>query len=152
MWWKGEHVIKQTLDVAIPIFETTFGPGYQALFLFDNATGHTAFAPDALRANVMNLEPGRKQAYLRDGWYFESISNDTNTQKIQQSMTFALDDMSVPENWRGKPKGINAILKERGLWPKDEKLRLDCKTKSDKKRSRASRFYVLRKTHSLPST
>ncbi|KAG0639784.1 hypothetical protein HOY80DRAFT_1072166 [Tuber brumale] len=48
LWWKGEDLVNQVLQVAIPIFEWVF-PGCQALFLFDNATSHSAFADDALQ-------------------------------------------------------------------------------------------------------
>ena len=39
----------------IPLFEAQW-PGHQAVFIFDNATNHTAFAPDALCVANMNLE------------------------------------------------------------------------------------------------
>lgn len=52
IWWDQDHIVQQT-QTAINIFEAT-APGCQALFLFDNATSHSAFADDALRAKRMN--------------------------------------------------------------------------------------------------
>jgi len=108
-WWKGDNLIDHVLNVAIPIFEATF-PHAQALFLFDHATSHTANAQDALRASHMNMDPGGKQPPLRDGWYYKSNGATLHTQK----MSFDLDDLSVPDRWRGKPKGCKRVLQERG--------------------------------------
>ena len=113
--------------MAIPIFESTF-PNAQALFLFDHATSHTADALDALRASHMNMDLGGKQPHLRDGWYYKSNGVTLHIQK----MTFDLDDVSVPESWRGKPKGCKRVLQERGSWPVGG-LRHDCKSKKSKK-------------------
>jgi hypothetical protein len=55
----------------------------------------------------MNLRPGGKQAYMRDGWYIR------NGQKITQSMVFPADHPVYP----GLPKGMKEVIKERGLWP-----------------------------------
>lgn len=52
---------------AIPIFNATF-PNCQAVFFFDNASNHSSYAADALRVENMNLNPGGKQAWLRDGY------------------------------------------------------------------------------------
>jgi hypothetical protein len=49
---------------AIPIFEARF-PGAKALFAFDNATSHAAYADNALLARNMNLSSGGKQAKMR---------------------------------------------------------------------------------------
>ncbi|KAF0701900.1 hypothetical protein AaE_016253 [Aphanomyces astaci] len=70
------------------------------------STYHAAFAVDALRANSMNLNPGGKQPKLRDGWYKDSGG------RVAQAMSFP-DDHSVPA-LRGAPKGIKAVLAERG--------------------------------------
>jgi len=96
--------------MAILIFESTF-PNAQALFLFDHATSHTADALDALRVSHMNMDPGGKQPHLRDGWYYKSNGVTLHIQR----MTFDLDDLSVPESWRGKPKGCTRVLQEQGL-------------------------------------
>ena len=39
------------------------------MFIFDNATSHTTFAPDALRVANMNLPSGGNRNHnMRDGW------------------------------------------------------------------------------------
>jgi len=73
-----DHAIK----VAIPIFRYAF-PGCQALFAFDNASNHTSFAEDALRADKMNLGSGGKQPRMRNGFI--------DSQQRPQSMAFPLD-------------------------------------------------------------
>ena len=51
----------------IPAFKEAHGAGYQALFFIDNSQGHSAYAEDALLASRMNVNPGGKQAQMRDG-------------------------------------------------------------------------------------
>lgn len=106
-YWDGDKMVDQTIKHAVPIFELAF-PGCQGLFAFDNAANHCAFAPDALVASKMNLNPGGAQSKMRD-----TIDHSRN---LAQSMVFANDDLSVQEGWRGKPKGAKIILQERGLW------------------------------------
>ena len=105
-YWGAEDVISHTRDIAIPIFEAVF-PGYQALFLFDNARSHASYAEDALLVQNMNLGPGGEQKHLRPGYM-----NGDNTQTQQM----------VDAN--GTPKGIQKVLEERGLWRPG--LRLEC--------------------------
>lgn len=58
---------------------------------------------------------------MQDGYY---LDNDGN--KIIQKMTFEHNEAMPKEMW-GEPKGIQTVLEERGLWPK-EGLYLDCTT------------------------
>lgn len=37
--------------------------------MVDNSQGHAAYSVDALLTSQMNLQPGRKQAKLQDGWF-----------------------------------------------------------------------------------
>jgi len=105
-YWQGDDMVDHTLKVAIPIFNATF-PGCQAIFLFDNASNHSSYAADALRVDNMNLHPGGKQSWLRDGFIHEK--------GIPQSMRFPAD--YYDRNLAGKQKGIKRVLQERGLWP-----------------------------------
>jgi len=50
-------MIAQMEDLTIPLFERQY-PGHQAVFFFDNATNHAAYAEDALRTENLNLGPG----------------------------------------------------------------------------------------------
>ena len=55
-WWTTEDLHEQVQDAAIPIFDAQF-PNVKALFAFDNATSHAAFAEDALVSQRMNFGP-----------------------------------------------------------------------------------------------
>ena len=103
------------LHRAIPIFEAQF-PGMQALFAFDNATSHAAFADDALCANRMNLGPGGKQHLMRQTTWGNGI---------YQELVFP-EDHAI-KKLRGKAKGIKVVLEERGIWRAG--LTLDCRVK-----------------------
>ena len=47
-YWRGDDMVNHTIKVAVPIFNAVF-PGYQAMFLFDNASNHSTYAANALR-------------------------------------------------------------------------------------------------------
>jgi hypothetical protein len=99
-WWTNQDVIKQVKERAIPIFERTH-PGKVALFMFDNSCNHNAFADDALVVSRMNMKDGGKQPLLRNGKMSDGSPH---------VMTFVdIDDVV-------KPKGIQRVLEERGLW------------------------------------
>ena len=74
--------------------------------MVDNSQGHCAYPDDALLVSRMNLNPGGKQACLRDGWYIH------NGHKIVQPMVFPTNHPSYPN----APKGMKYVLMERGLW------------------------------------
>ena len=67
-YWRGENLLKQVVEKAMPIGEALY-PGYQLLFLFDNATSHSIYASDALQVDEMNKSTGGQQKFLRDSWY-----------------------------------------------------------------------------------
>jgi hypothetical protein len=114
------------IESAIPVFVTAY-PGCQAVFFFDNTTGHSAYATNALRAGLMSLSTCGKQPAMSDGFFH------THDGRCSQKMSFAFDDTSVPRIWQGQLKGLKHILQERGLWRKG--LLLRCKyTGLDKKR------------------
>ena len=46
-YWSSAHMEYQLQYLAIPLFDAR-GPRHQAMFLFDNAANHTAFAPEAI--------------------------------------------------------------------------------------------------------
>jgi hypothetical protein len=125
-WWNQEYLIEQIITKAIPIFNRAF-PGQQALFIFDNATIHSAFAKDALRVTKLNIGPGGEQPFMRPGWYW-SFDPATRTRvKVKQDMQFS---KTHPNPYlRGKQKGTRQILRERGLWP-TKGLILDCKKRT----------------------
>jgi hypothetical protein len=107
----------QLIEKIIPAFETAHGAGHQALFLIDNSQGHSAYSEDALLVSRMNVKPGGKQAHMRNGWYW------SGGQKIIQPMIFA----SGHHRYANEPKGIKAVLTERGLY--QPQLRGKCENK-----------------------
>ena len=93
--------VEKTLDV----FERIH-PDCHGIFLFDNAPSHRKVADDALNADRMNVGPGGKQPKMR-GTVWEG-----HVQKMV--------DMN------GIPKGMKAILEERGVdtaWMKGTDMR-----------------------------
>ena len=105
----------------MPIFQYAF-PGCQALFAFDNASNHCCFAPDALLASNISLNPGGKQPCMREGF--------DHGRGLPQAMIYSGNHPHSAV--RGKPKGAEAILHERGLWPRNGwcsdgfKFKLEC--------------------------
>jgi hypothetical protein len=100
-WWTGETVADQLRDVTIPLFEMAY-PGCQAVFFFEKATNHAAFAKDALQVEKMNLsDGGAPTADMKDGWFYRD--NHHHNQKLER---------------RGEKvaKGMDKVLRERGLW------------------------------------
>ncbi|KZT08516.1 uncharacterized protein LAESUDRAFT_736015 [Laetiporus sulphureus 93-53] len=78
-YWNGEKFVKQVScsdsEKIIPAFERKHGPGFQACIFVDHSQGHSAYAEDALLVSCMNMQPGGKQAHMRDGWF---IRNELN--------------------------------------------------------------------------
>jgi hypothetical protein len=66
--WDDERLLHQIVNRALPIAEALY-PGYDLLFLFDNATSHLIYAKDALRTTHMNKGEGGLQPFLRNGWF-----------------------------------------------------------------------------------
>ena len=119
-YWDGDKMVRHTLEIGLPIFEAAY-PSCQGVWLFDNATNHSAYAEDALVANRMNFKPGGQQPVMREGFI--------HSKGRPQPMTF-------PDNYgtlalRGLPKGMKQILTERGLYR--PKLRAICKDPKGKK-------------------
>lgn len=103
--WTGEKMVEHTIRVAVPIFRYAF-PGCQALFAFDNASNHCCYATDALVASKMNQNPGGSQPHLREGFI--------HSKQWPQAMVFPLNHPNP--TLRGKPKGIEQVLREQILW------------------------------------
>jgi hypothetical protein len=118
-WWKGEDVVKQVLDTAIPVFEKEFGRECRACFLFDNSTNHGVYAPDALVAGRMNWNSGGKQPVMRDGWMRGS---ENGPDRIRQVM---YEEIEEDGKKKQVPKGIKRVLEERALFR--DGLRMECK-------------------------
>ncbi|KIJ33272.1 hypothetical protein M422DRAFT_264821 [Sphaerobolus stellatus SS14] len=118
-YWNGELFVKQLKEWFFPAFEKAHGPGYQALVMVDNSQGHSAYAENALLTTRMNLRPGGEQARLRHGWFIR------DGYKIIQPMIFPSNHPEFPD----KPKGMQQVLSERGLYRPG--LKMQCKKKKD---------------------
>ncbi|CAJ0752739.1 16820_t:CDS:2, partial [Entrophospora sp. SA101] len=107
------------------IFERTH-PGFIGIWAFDNATSHTAYASNALLASKMNKGPGGSVLKTRD-----TIWDGQRQSMVIEHDFFVLDKKPNKSiNLLGEPKGIEWVLKERGLW--QENMVLDCQACSKK--------------------
>ncbi|KIO33209.1 hypothetical protein M407DRAFT_65838 [Tulasnella calospora MUT 4182] len=82
----------------------------QMLFIFDRSSTHCSFAADALNAKKMNVNPGGKQPKMH-ATQIPMNNPNTQLQGTYQSMVFPEDHPNNP----GEAKGMEAVLKERGL-------------------------------------
>ena len=98
-YFNNDHLLGQ-VECTINIFERVH-PQAKGLFLFDNAPSHRKLAEDALNVNRINVHPGGKQPVMR------------NTKWNGQVQPLIFDD--------GTPKGMKAILEERGVETKGMK-------------------------------
>lgn len=94
-YWNSERFIKNVKD-AVKIAEFKYPPRRNTLvFIFDQSSCHKAYAENALNASRMNVRPGGKQPCMRDTVWAGRV------QKLVR------DD--------GVPKGMKAVLEERGV-------------------------------------
>ncbi|KAJ7588406.1 hypothetical protein C8J56DRAFT_786124, partial [Mycena floridula] len=100
-YWTGEFFVKQLCEKIIPAFEAAHGPEYQALIMVDNSQGHSAYSEDSLLTSRMNMNPGGKQAIMRDGWYM------SGGQKVIHPMVYPPGHAKA-----GLPKGMKAYLRD----------------------------------------
>ena len=112
----------QLKERIILAFEKAHSTGYQALIVVNNSQGHSAYAEDALVISWMNIKPRGKQARMHNGWYIY------NGQKTVQPMIYPNDHLTHPD----KPKGINAVLVERGLYQSHLQGKCEGKCKASK--------------------
>jgi hypothetical protein len=119
-YWNSEKLVEQ-VHKAVAIFERTH-PGCIGIFAFDNATSHTAFAPDALVAKRMSKGYGGKQPKMRATFW----GNGQRQSMVIEGDFFQFDKKTKQMvNLRGEPKGLEWVLRERGLWPVGG-LNLEC--------------------------
>ncbi len=74
---------------ALPIGKALY-PGYELLFLYDNATSHSIYAPDALQVAFMNKRPRGQQPFLRPGWFM-----GFNQEMVVQEMSTVITDLFI---------------------------------------------------------
>lgn len=83
------------------------------LFIFDQSSAHRSFAADALNAKKMNVNPGGKQPKMH-ATRIPMNNPNPRLQGTYQSMVFPDNHSNNP----GEAKGMEAVLRERGLWPR----------------------------------
>ena len=101
----------QQVENAIDIFESKTNRFATGLFLFDNAPSHKKRAPDALSARKMPKGPHPTWRHHKDGPKMQSTNFGVND--MPQDLYFADDHPTMP----GWFKGMEIIIRERGLWP-----------------------------------
>ena len=139
-YWCGNDVYTQ-LNHAITVFEILH-PGCKGLFLFDNSTGHSKMAEDALLAQNMNSGPGGKHVSKQRGttWI------DSDGIEHQQSFVFAAGDRLLfdAKNVRAPPlDGTFPVgLKVEVKRPGERKLRKGATVMSSKDGKYTVSIYV----------
>ncbi|KAJ3739722.1 hypothetical protein DFH05DRAFT_1406735 [Lentinula detonsa] len=108
-YFDNSDILRQ-VDLAIDLFEDQAGPYVQGLFLFDNAPSHQKRHPDARSARHMPKNPKLNWVHHKEGLRMRPgvLPNGGI-----QSFYFPDDHPEYP----GWFKGMQQILKERGLYP-----------------------------------
>jgi hypothetical protein len=108
-YFDAEDLLQQ-VDHAIDIFEERTNGFATGLWLFDNAPSHQRRAPDALSARKMTKNPS-------DGWTHHKGGPRMRSTMLPsgepQDLYFPDDHPTYP----GWFKGMEQIIRERGLWP-----------------------------------
>ena len=124
----------QQVDKAIDIFEGLTKGWAQGLFIFDNAPSHQKRAPNAILAR--NMVKGASTVCIlhlltsltgpKERWTHHPngsrMRSGTLPNGDPQSFYFSEDHPSMP----GWFKGMEIIIRERGLWPEGEDLLAQC--------------------------
>ena len=94
-YWNSENVLIQVKQ-AITIAEIKYPScSHNIVFLFDQSSGHVAYAVDSFNVNRMNVNLGGNQPKMRDTVW------DGRVQKMVDS--------------KGTPKGMRQVLMQRGI-------------------------------------
>ena len=95
-YWTSEKFMLQ-MKKAVQIAEFKYNPStHTIIWLFDQSSCHKAYAPDALNANKMNVNPGGVQPLMRDTVWVGRV----------QRMVFNVGNVA---------KGMRKVLEERGI-------------------------------------
>ncbi|KIO18904.1 hypothetical protein M407DRAFT_83446 [Tulasnella calospora MUT 4182] len=118
-YFNNDDILETTRN-AINLFETHYPPesGVKALFLFDNAKTHCKRADDALSARKM--PKSTRQWLPRSG-----VKMRDGTLPNGNPQHFWFPDNHPDPKKAGMFKGMEVILRERGLWPA-RGLRAEC--------------------------
>ena len=109
-YFDNNDIIKQT-EHAINIFEEQCNGFATGLFLFDNAPSHQKRAPNALLARKMPKNPHATWRHHKDGPKMRATT--FGPAGTHQTLYYSDDHPTMP----GWFKGMEMIIRERGLWP-----------------------------------
>ena len=115
-WFSCEDLLQQT-DMAIDIFEGKTNGFVQGLFLFDNAPSHQKRAPNALYARKIPKGPHPTWTLHKEGLKMcmtQFASGEDQLERIQD-LYFNHNHPTMP----GWFKGMEIIIRKRGLWPEN---------------------------------
>lgn len=118
-YFTAEDLLKQT-KMAVDIFERKTNRQATGLFMFDNAPSHQKRAADALSARKMPKFPKQNWTHRKEG---VKMRNGILPNGSPQSLYFPEDHSQYP----GWFKGMEAILRERNLWPESGSLLAQCR-------------------------
>jgi len=118
-WFSADDLLKQ-VEKSIDIFESKTNGFATGLFLFDNAPSHQRRAGDALLALKMLKRPNSGWTHRKDGPQMRNGMYGTSN--TSQEFYYPLN----PPKFPGWFKGMEAIIKECGLWPSSG-LNAQCK-------------------------
>ncbi|KZP03294.1 hypothetical protein FIBSPDRAFT_769167, partial [Athelia psychrophila] len=117
--WFASGDLLQQVEKSIDIFEAKTNRFATGLFLFDNAPSHQRRADDALSARKMPKRPNEGWTHRKDGPHMRGSS--FGPLATPQDFYFPDDHPTMP----GWFKGMEEIIRERGLWPENG-LRAQC--------------------------
>ena len=83
----------QIINKALLIAESLY-PGYELLFMFDNATSHPIYAKDALQVAHMNKRLGDQQPFIWPGWYI-TPNGELIIQEISTTLIYPVIGNSI---------------------------------------------------------
>ncbi|KAJ3522656.1 hypothetical protein NMY22_g11792 [Coprinellus aureogranulatus] len=109
-YFTSEDLLEQ-VDRAIDAFEGLTQGRAQGLFVFDNAPSHQKRAPDALSARYMPKGPSETWSPKAGGRMRDAVLPNGDAQCL-----YFPDDHPTHPGWF---KGMEQIIRERGLWPND---------------------------------
>jgi len=108
-YFSAEDLLKQ-VENAVDIFESKTNGTATGLFMFDNAPSHQKHAADALSAQKMIKSPRETWTHEKDG---PMMQDGKFADGMPQPLYFPENHLTMP----GWFKGMEVIIKERGLWP-----------------------------------
>ncbi|KAG2210685.1 hypothetical protein INT45_003996 [Circinella minor] len=116
-YWTSKDMIKQLTENTIPLFEILHADA-QAVFIFDQSSNHNAYPRDALLAHNMPKAPRRCGV-------IDDTHNSSNHEFRSGKYFCDKQGKEIEQDLYEQFKGVEKILKERGLWNDKDPYRFD---------------------------